>query len=85
MKTELKRVSVSFLALLFLQVRKELAAVLVFESHAKAGTVCECDSSADVWARPVWVELHTHTHSFIVKLNRSAYLMKYTDVRKCPS
>ena len=44
MKTGLKRVSVSFLALLFLQVRKELAAVLVFESHAKAGTVCECDS-----------------------------------------
>ncbi|TKS76666.1 Rap guanine nucleotide exchange factor 3 [Collichthys lucidus] len=28
-------------------VRKELAAVLVFESHAKAGTVCECDSFAE--------------------------------------
>lgn len=38
----------SFLALLCLQVRKELAAVLVFESHAKAGTVCECDCFGDV-------------------------------------
>lgn len=29
----------------FPQVRKELAAVLVFESNAKAGTVCECESN----------------------------------------
>ncbi|ROL43172.1 Rap guanine nucleotide exchange factor 3 [Anabarilius grahami] len=29
-------------------VRKELAAVLVFESHAKAGTVCECESNDDI-------------------------------------
>lgn len=28
--------------------RKELAAVLVFESHAKAGTVCECHSFTDI-------------------------------------
>lgn len=42
----------SFLNLLCLQVRKELAAVLVFESHAKAGTVCECGCFGDVWA---WV------------------------------
>lgn len=37
--------------LYFPQVRKELAAVLVFESHAKAGTVCECESNDDErWA-----------------------------------
>ncbi|KTF82233.1 hypothetical protein cypCar_00006266, partial [Cyprinus carpio] len=29
-------------------VRKELAAVLVFESHAKAGTVCECETNDDI-------------------------------------